>query len=291
MVELPLGAPVILAGIRTAAVWTIGAATLATTVGQPSLGDLIFSGLQTENWVRVLVGCAAAAALALGRRRAARAGRIRAAAAARAGGCGSASARWSPRSAWPSLPLPGAAAGGETRGDRRQEFLRAIYPRERDRAAAAGGRLPHRAARQSRLDRRLSGARGRRYRRLCRLFAGRCGPTSSSAPTRRRPTAMRAALTGELRAPRRRAAARRARLRECLCAGDAARAGPRRSASRTLDDLDPRGAAARARRRPRIPDPARMALGAGAATASASPGSAPTARPSCTARSPTARPT
>jgi len=65
LVELPLGAPVILAGIRTAAVWTIGAATLATTVGQPSLGNLIFSGLQTENWVRVLVGCAAAAALAL----------------------------------------------------------------------------------------------------------------------------------------------------------------------------------------------------------------------------------
>ena len=65
LVELPLGAPVILAGIRTAAVWTIGAATLATTVGQPSLGDLIFSGLQTEDWVRVLVGCAAAAALAL----------------------------------------------------------------------------------------------------------------------------------------------------------------------------------------------------------------------------------
>ena len=65
MVELPLGAPVILAGIRTAAVWTIGAATLATTVGQSSLGNLIFSGLQTENWVRVLVGCAAAAALAL----------------------------------------------------------------------------------------------------------------------------------------------------------------------------------------------------------------------------------
>lgn len=65
LVELPLGAPVILAGIRTASVWTIGAATLATTVGQPSLGDLIFSGLQTENWVRVLTGCAGAAALAL----------------------------------------------------------------------------------------------------------------------------------------------------------------------------------------------------------------------------------
>ena len=65
LVELPLGAPVLLAGIRTAAVWTIGAATLATTVGQPSLGNLIFSGLQTENWSRVLVGCAAAALLAL----------------------------------------------------------------------------------------------------------------------------------------------------------------------------------------------------------------------------------
>ncbi len=66
IVELPLGAPVILAGIRTAAVWTIGTATLATTIGQSSLGDLIFSGLQTENWQRVLVGCFAAAALALG---------------------------------------------------------------------------------------------------------------------------------------------------------------------------------------------------------------------------------
>lgn len=65
LIELPLGAPVLLAGIRTASVWTIGAATLATTVGQPSLGNLIFSGLQTENWIRVLVGCAAAALLAL----------------------------------------------------------------------------------------------------------------------------------------------------------------------------------------------------------------------------------
>src|SRR4051812_11804228 len=65
LVELPLGAPVMLAGIRTAAVWTIGAATLATTVGQASLGNLIFSGLQTEDWVRVLVGCAAAVALAI----------------------------------------------------------------------------------------------------------------------------------------------------------------------------------------------------------------------------------
>lgn len=66
LVEAPLVAPVLMAGIRTAAVWTIGAATLSTTVGQPSLGDMIFSGLQTQNWSLVLTGCLAAAALALG---------------------------------------------------------------------------------------------------------------------------------------------------------------------------------------------------------------------------------
>jgi osmoprotectant transport system permease protein len=64
-VQLPLAAPVIMAGVRTAAVWTIGAATLATPVGQTSLGNYIFSGLQTENWVFVLFGCAASAGLAL----------------------------------------------------------------------------------------------------------------------------------------------------------------------------------------------------------------------------------
>lgn len=65
MVEAPLVAPMLMAGIRTAAVWTIGAATLSTTVGQPSLGDLIFAGLQTQNWTLVLAGCIAAAGLAL----------------------------------------------------------------------------------------------------------------------------------------------------------------------------------------------------------------------------------
>ncbi len=64
-VELPLAAPVIVGGVRTAAVWTIGAATLATAVGATTLGDFIFAGLQTENWVAVLVGCGAAAALAV----------------------------------------------------------------------------------------------------------------------------------------------------------------------------------------------------------------------------------
>ena len=65
LVEAPLAAPYIMAGIRTAAVWTIGAATLATTIGQKSLGDPIFAGLQTQNWVLVLAGCIASAGLAL----------------------------------------------------------------------------------------------------------------------------------------------------------------------------------------------------------------------------------
>jgi osmoprotectant transport system permease protein len=65
MVELPLALPVIMAGIRTAAVWVIGTATLSTPIGQTSLGNYIFAGLQTQNWVFVLFGCIAAAVLAL----------------------------------------------------------------------------------------------------------------------------------------------------------------------------------------------------------------------------------
>jgi osmoprotectant transport system permease protein len=64
-VELPLALPVIVAGIRTAAVWTVGMATLSTPVGGVSLGNYIFSGLQTRNFDAVIVGCVSAAAFAL----------------------------------------------------------------------------------------------------------------------------------------------------------------------------------------------------------------------------------
>ena len=64
LVELPLAMPVVLAGIRTSAVLTVGVATLSTPVGAPSLGNYIFSGLQTRNLTAVLVGCVAAAILA-----------------------------------------------------------------------------------------------------------------------------------------------------------------------------------------------------------------------------------
>jgi osmoprotectant transport system permease protein len=44
----------------------IGTATLSTPIGQTSLGNYIFSGLQTQNWVFVVFGCVAVALLALG---------------------------------------------------------------------------------------------------------------------------------------------------------------------------------------------------------------------------------
>lgn len=64
-VELPLAAPVIIAGIRTATVWVVGIATLSTPVGQRSLGNYIFTGLQTRNTTMLLFGVVSAAALAI----------------------------------------------------------------------------------------------------------------------------------------------------------------------------------------------------------------------------------
>lgn len=64
-VELPLALPVIVAGIRTAAVWTVGMATLSTLVGASSFGNYIFIGIQTRNLTAVTVGSLAAAALAI----------------------------------------------------------------------------------------------------------------------------------------------------------------------------------------------------------------------------------
>src|SRR4029079_3175827 len=65
IVELPLAAPMIAAGLRTATVWTVGAATLATPNGQPCLGHYIFAGLRTCNFEMLIAGVIAAAALAV----------------------------------------------------------------------------------------------------------------------------------------------------------------------------------------------------------------------------------
>jgi osmoprotectant transport system permease protein len=64
-VEIPLALPHVMGGLRTATVWTVGTATLATPVGATSLGELIFGGLQTRRYHDVLVGCVASAALAI----------------------------------------------------------------------------------------------------------------------------------------------------------------------------------------------------------------------------------
>ncbi|MEO2168602.1 MAG: ABC transporter permease/substrate-binding protein [bacterium] len=64
-VELPLAMPVIVGGIRTATVWTVGIATLSTPIGATSLGNYIFGGLQTRNFASVLLGSVVAACLAL----------------------------------------------------------------------------------------------------------------------------------------------------------------------------------------------------------------------------------
>jgi osmoprotectant transport system permease protein len=64
-IQFPLAIPVIIAGIRTASVWVVGTATLGTVVGATSLGNYIFAGVQTRNNVAVLIGCVAAAGLAI----------------------------------------------------------------------------------------------------------------------------------------------------------------------------------------------------------------------------------
>lgn len=64
-IELPLALPVIMAGIRTATVLTIGVATLATFIGAGGLGDIIYRGLSTLNNELVLAGAIPAALLAI----------------------------------------------------------------------------------------------------------------------------------------------------------------------------------------------------------------------------------
>ena len=64
-VRLPLAAPVIMAGIRTAAVITVGAATLAAFIGAGGLGEAIVTGLALADTRLVLSGALPAAVLAL----------------------------------------------------------------------------------------------------------------------------------------------------------------------------------------------------------------------------------
>ncbi|MBM7693161.1 osmoprotectant transport system permease protein [Peribacillus deserti] len=65
MIELPLSLPIIMAGLRTATVLTIGVATLAAFIGAGGLGDLIYRGLSTARNELVLAGAIPAAILAI----------------------------------------------------------------------------------------------------------------------------------------------------------------------------------------------------------------------------------
>ncbi len=64
-VSLPLAAPHILAGVRTAAVISIGTATLAAFIGAGGLGEPIVTGLALNDTAMILQGAIPAALLAI----------------------------------------------------------------------------------------------------------------------------------------------------------------------------------------------------------------------------------
>ena len=65
MVELPLAFPVILAGIRVAAVISVGTAAIAAAVGAGGLGTFVFRGIATVDHRLILAGALPSALLAL----------------------------------------------------------------------------------------------------------------------------------------------------------------------------------------------------------------------------------
>ena len=65
LVELPLAAPTIIAGIRIAVVTTIGTAVIAAVIGGGGLGVLVFRGLASVDTLEILAGAVPAAVMAL----------------------------------------------------------------------------------------------------------------------------------------------------------------------------------------------------------------------------------
>lgn len=64
-VELPLAAPVIVAGLRLAVVTQISVATVAAFIGAGGLGDLIFQGITQDIGEKIVAGAAVASLLAV----------------------------------------------------------------------------------------------------------------------------------------------------------------------------------------------------------------------------------
>jgi osmoprotectant transport system permease protein len=65
LVQLPLAAQTILAGIRIATVATIGTATIAAAIGGGGLGVFIFRGVASVDSAQILAGAMPAALMAL----------------------------------------------------------------------------------------------------------------------------------------------------------------------------------------------------------------------------------
>ncbi len=181
-VELPLALPVMMAGIRTAAVWVIGTATLSTPIGQTSLGNYIFAGLQTQNWVFVLFGCLAAAVLALAvdQLLALIENGLRHRSRVRAGLGGVGIAALVAATLVPTMTRSQAnyVVGAKTFTE--QYVLSALIAQ---RLQAAG--LSASAARRPRLQRDLRRARRPTTSTSMSIIPARCGPTSFTAPTSR----------------------------------------------------------------------------------------------------------
>jgi osmoprotectant transport system permease protein len=66
LIEAPLAAPAILAGIKTAAVINVGAATLGALIGAGGYGQPILTGIRLDDAGLILEGAVPAAGLALG---------------------------------------------------------------------------------------------------------------------------------------------------------------------------------------------------------------------------------
>ncbi len=64
-VELPLAMPVIMAGIRTATIFIIGTATIASLIGAGGLGDIILLGISRNDYSLIVLGAVPSALLAI----------------------------------------------------------------------------------------------------------------------------------------------------------------------------------------------------------------------------------
>ena len=64
-VELPLAMPVIISGLRMAAIYTVSWAVLASMIGLGGLGDFVYRGTSSNNNTLILLGAIPAAILAV----------------------------------------------------------------------------------------------------------------------------------------------------------------------------------------------------------------------------------